>query len=66
MYKITELHKKIEAFGPAKIAEIVVQAVTSGSNSSYCSYNIAPNQKPAQTGSPFVSKPYLGPQCHHR
>ena len=30
-----ELHKKINAFDPAKIAEVVAQAVTSNTNQGY-------------------------------
>ena len=57
-----KLHKKIDTFDPAKIAEVVAQAVTSNTNQGYSkpNYNKPPPQKQAHSSNPF-SKPYLGP-----
>ena len=57
-----KLHKKIDAFDPSKITEVVAQAVTSNANQGYNkpNYNKPLPQKQAHSGNPF-GKPYLGP-----
>ena len=66
-----ELHKKLDAFDPSKIAEVVTQAVAGGYQKSFQKPNtyqkptnpfIPSQQKPqaSQNTNPF-GKPYLGP-----
>ena len=66
-----ELHKKLDAFNPSKIAEVVMQAVAGGYQKSFQKPNtyqkpinpfIPSQQKPqaSQNTNPF-GKPYLGP-----
>ena len=66
-----ELHKKLDAFDPSKIAEVVMQAVAGGYQKSFQKPNtyqkptnpfIPSQQKPqaSQNTNPF-GKPYLGP-----
>ena len=60
-----ELHKKLDAFDPSKIVEVVTQAVAGGYHkSSQKSYTQKPytyqKQQASQGSNPF-SKPYLGP-----
>ena len=66
-----ELHKKLDAFNPSKIAEVVTQAVAGGYQKSFQKPNtyqkstnpfIPSQQKPqaSQNTNPF-GKPYLGP-----
>ena len=55
-----ELHKKLDAFDPSKIVEVVTQAVAGGYHKSSqrpCTYQ---KQQASQGSNPF-SKPYLGP-----
>ena len=55
-----ELHKKLDAFDPSKIVEVVAQAVAGGyPKSSHKSYTYQ-KQQASQGSNPF-SKPYLGP-----
>ena len=66
-----ELHKKLDAFDPSKIAEVITQAVAGGYQKSFQKPNtyqkptnpfIPSQQKPqaSQNTNPF-GKPYLGP-----
>ena len=66
-----ELHKKLDAFDPSKIAEVITQAVAGGYQKSFQKTNtyqkptnpfIPSEQKPQaiQNTNPF-GKPYLGP-----
>ena len=66
-----ELHKKLDAFDPSKIAEVVTQAVAGGYQKSFQkpnTYQKSTNpfipsqqkQQASQSSNPF-SKPYLGP-----
>ena len=55
-----ELHKKLDAFDPSKIVEVVVQTVAGGCpKSSHKPYTYQ-KQQASQGSNPF-SKPYLGP-----
>ena len=55
-----ELHKKLDAFDPSKIVEVVAQAVAGGyPKSSHKPYTYQ-KQQASQGSNPF-SKPYLGP-----
>ena len=66
-----ELHKKLDAFDPSKIVEVITQAVASGYQKSFQkpnTYQMSNNpfipsqqkQQASQSSNPF-SKPYLGP-----
>ena len=66
-----ELHKKLDAFDPSKIVEVVAQAVAGGYQKSFQKTNtykkstnpFTPSQQKQQAnqGSNPFSKPYLGP-----
>ena len=63
-----ELHKKLDAFDPSKIVEVVTQAVTGGYQKPFQKPNtyqksFVPSQQKQQAnqGSNPFSKPYLGP-----
>ena len=70
-----ELHKKLDAFDPSKIVEVVTQAVAGGYQKSFQKPNtyqkstnpfISSQQKQqANQGSNPFSKPYLGPHREH-
>ena len=55
-----ELHKKLDAFDPSKIVEVVAQAVTGGYHKSSQKPYTYQKQQASQGSNPF-SKPYLGP-----
>ena len=55
-----ELHKKLDAFDPSKIVEVVTQAVAGGYHRSSQKPYTYQKQQASQGSNPF-SKPYLGP-----
>ena len=55
-----ELHKKLDAFDPSKIVEVVAQAVAGGYPKSSHKPYAYQKQQASQGSNPF-SKPYLGP-----
>ena len=55
-----ELHKKLDAFDPSKIVEVVTQAVAGGYQKSSQKPYTYQKQQASQGSNPF-SKPYLGP-----
>ena len=55
-----ELHKKLDAFDPSKIIEVVAQAVAGGYPKSSHKPYAYQKQQASQCSNPF-SKPYLGP-----
>ena len=55
-----ELHKKLDAFDPSKIVEVVMQAVAGGYHKSSQKPYTYQKQQASQGSNPF-SKPYLGP-----
>ena len=55
-----ELHKKLDAFDPSKIVEVVAQAVAGGYPKSSHKPYACQKQQASQGSNPF-SKPYLGP-----
>ena len=55
-----ELHKKLDAFDPSKIVEVVTQAVAGGYHKSSQKPYTYQKQQASQGSNPF-SKPYLGP-----
>ena len=59
-----ELHKKLDAFDPSKIVEVVTQAVAGGYQKSFQktnTYQKSQQKQQANQGSNPFSKPYLGP-----
>ena len=55
-----ELHKKLDAFDPSKIVEVITQAVAGGYHKSSQRPYTYQKQQASQGSNPF-SKPYLGP-----
>ena len=55
-----ELHKKLDAFDPSKIVEVITQAVAGGYHKSSQKPYTYQKQQASQGSNPF-SKPYLGP-----